>query len=72
MACLLVVMGPSTYGVPRNLVYPDKPKDKSFDEISTVHEERFTEKKVEIAERFRFYTTVQESETTAQFMSQAE
>ena len=69
MACLLAVMGPSTYGVLRNLVYPEKPKDKSLDEISTVLEERFTEKKVEIAERFRFYTAVQESETIAQFVS---
>ena len=69
VACLLAVMGPSTYGVLRNLVYPEKPKDKSLDEISTVHEERFTEKKVEIAERFRFYAAVQESETIAQFVS---
>ena len=69
VACLLAVMGPSTYGVLRNLVYPEKPKDKSLDEISTVLEERFTEKKVEIAERFRFYTAVQESETIAQFVS---
>ena len=69
MACLLAVMGPSTYGVLRNLVYPEKPKNKSVDEISTVLEERFTEKKVEIAERFRFYTAVQESETIAQFVS---
>ena len=62
-------MGPSTYGVLQNFVYPEKPKDKSFDEISTVLEERFTEKKVEIAERFRFYTAVQESETIVQFIS---
>ena len=62
-------MGTSTNGVLRNLVYPEKPKDKSLDEISTVLEERFTEKKVEIAERFRFYTAVQESETIAQFVS---
>ena len=58
VACLLAVMGPSTYGVLRNLVYPEKPKDKSLDEISTVLEERF-----------RFYTAVQESETIAQFVS---
>ena len=69
VACLLAVMGPWTYGVLRNLVYPEKPKDKSLDEISTVLQERFTEKKVEIAERFRFYTAVQESETIAQFVS---
>ena len=69
VASLLAVMGPSTNGVLRNLVYPEKPKDKSLDEISTVLEERFTEKKVEIAERFRFYTAVQESETIAQFVS---
>ena len=69
VACLLAVMGPSTDGVLRNLVYPEKPKDKSLDEISTVLEERLTEKKVEIAERFRFYTAVQESETIAQFVS---
>ena len=45
VACLLVVMGPSTYGVLRNLVYPEKPKDKSLAEISTVLEQRFTREK---------------------------
>ena len=69
MACLLAVMDPSTYGILRNLVYPEKPKDKSPDETSTVLEERITEQKVEIADRFRFYTAVQDSETIAQFMS---
>ena len=69
MACLLSVMGPSACGVLRNLVYPKKPKDKALDEISTVLEKRFTKKKVEIAERQRFYTAVQESETIAQFVS---
>ncbi|PFX23520.1 Uncharacterized protein K02A2.6 [Stylophora pistillata] len=69
MACLLAVMGPSTYGILRNLVYLEKPKDKSLDKISNILEERFTEKKVEIAERFRFYTAMQESETIAQFVS---
>ena len=69
VACLLAVIGPSTYSVLRNLVYPDKPKDKSLQEISQVLEERFTEKKVEIAERFRFYTAMQESESIAQFVA---
>ena len=39
----------------------------SLDEITTVLEERFTEKKVEIAKRFRFYTAVEESETIGGF-----
>ena len=67
--CLLAVMRLSTYGVLRKLVHPEKPKDKSLDEISTVLEELFTEKKVKIAERFKFYTAVQELETIVQFVS---
>jgi len=59
VACLLAVMGPTTYGVLRNLVYPDKPKGKTLQEISTILEGRYTEKKMEIAERFRFYTAIQ-------------
>lgn len=69
VACLLAVIGPTTYGALRNLVYPQKPKEKTLQEISAVLEERFTEKKVEIAERFRFYTAVQESESIAQFVA---
>lgn len=41
VACLFAVIGPSTYGIQRNLVYPEKPKDKSLDEISNILEERF-------------------------------
>ena len=61
VACLLAVIGPSTYGVLRNSVYPGIPKEKIIQQISTALEESFTEKKVEIAKRFRFYTAVQES-----------
>ena len=69
MTCLLALMGPSLYGVIQNLFYLEKPKDKCLDEISTVLEECSLEQKVEIAERFRFYTAVQESQTIAQFVS---
>ena len=56
VACRLVVIVPSTYGELRNLFYPRKPREKRLQEISTVLEE--TEKMVQIAERFRFYTAV--------------
>ena len=69
VACFVAVISPSTYGVLRNLVYPRKPKGKTLQEISTVLEESFTEKNVEIAERFRFYPAVQEFESITPFMA---
>jgi len=47
-------MGATSYGRLRNLVQPDKPKDKSFDEIVKILKEHFEPKPILVAERFRF------------------
>lgn len=51
---LLSVMGPSTYGLLRNLVQPAKPKDKTYDEIVKTLTTHFEPEPLLIAERFRF------------------
>lgn len=48
------VMGANTYGLLRNLVQPNKPKDKMFDKIVTVLKEHFEPKPLLVAERVRF------------------
>uniref|UniRef100_A0A3Q1B749 CCHC-type domain-containing protein n=1 Tax=Amphiprion ocellaris TaxID=80972 RepID=A0A3Q1B749_AMPOC len=54
VATLLSVMVASTYGLLRNLVQPDKPKDKIFDEIVAILKRHFEPKPLLVAERFRF------------------
>lgn len=54
MVTLLIVMGATTHGLLRNLVQPNKPKDKTFDEIVSVLKEHFKQKSLLLAERFRF------------------
>lgn len=54
IATLLSVMDATTYGLLRNLVQPNKPKDKTFDEIVTVLKEHFEPKPLLVAERFCF------------------
>lgn len=52
MATLLSVMGATMYGLLRNLVQPNKPKEKTFDELLTVLNEHFEPKPLLVAERF--------------------
>lgn len=54
VATLLSVMGATTYGLLRNLVQPNKPKDKSFKDIVDALTAHFEPKPLLIAERFRF------------------
>lgn len=51
----LAVIGSQTYGVLRNLVQPDLPKDKSFDEITAVLLKHYNPKPLTISERFKFH-----------------
>ena len=70
VATLLAVIGADAYGVLRNLLGPQRPKDKSFDELKEVLIGLYSPKPILIAERFKFHRRNQlESESVAQFVS---
>uniref|UniRef100_A0AAV2LWK9 Retrotransposon gag domain-containing protein n=1 Tax=Knipowitschia caucasica TaxID=637954 RepID=A0AAV2LWK9_KNICA len=62
---LLSSVGAATYGLLRNLVQPDKPKDKTFDQVVTILRDYYEPKPLVIAERFRYRKCVQKSGQTA-------
>lgn len=64
VATLLSVMGATTYGLLRNLVQPEKPKDKSYKEIVDTLKSHFEPKPLLIAERFRFNHCNQRADET--------
>ncbi|CAL9694783.1 unnamed protein product [Knipowitschia caucasica] len=55
VAVLLSAMGGRSYGLLRSLTAPDKPSDKTFDELVKVMKEHLSPKPLLIAERFRFH-----------------
>ncbi|CAL9701112.1 unnamed protein product [Knipowitschia caucasica] len=55
VAVLLSAMGGKSYGLLRSLTAPDKPSDKTFDELVKVMKEHLSPKPLLIAERFRFH-----------------
>ena len=66
---LLAVIGADAYGILRNLLAPQRPKDKSFDELKEVLIGHYSPKPILIAERFKFHRRNQlESESVAQFV----
>ena len=52
---LLSLIGGKTYALLRDLLAPEKPATKSFQQIVTTLQEHLSPKPLEIAERFRFY-----------------
>uniref|UniRef100_A0AAV2L3S7 Retrotransposon gag domain-containing protein n=1 Tax=Knipowitschia caucasica TaxID=637954 RepID=A0AAV2L3S7_KNICA len=62
---LLSSVGAATYGLLRNLVQPDKPKDKTFAQVVTILRDYYEPKPLVIAERFRYRKCVQKSGQTA-------
>ena len=52
---LLSLIGGKTYTLLRDLLAPEKPATKSFQQIVTTLQEHLSPKPLEIAERFRFY-----------------
>ena len=52
---LLSLIGRKTYTLLRDLLAPEKPATKSFQQIVTTLKEHLSPKPLEIAERFRFY-----------------
>lgn len=55
VAVLLSIMGVKTYGLLRSLLTPEKPADKSFQQIVDILNEHLNPKPLVIAERFRFH-----------------
>ncbi|KAJ7997983.1 hypothetical protein DPEC_G00217820 [Dallia pectoralis] len=58
---LLSSVGAATRGLLRNLVQPDKPKDRTFNQIVTILKDYYEPKPLVIAERFRYRKCVQKS-----------
>ena len=52
---LLSLIGGKTYALLRDLLTPEKPATKSFQEIVTTLQQHLSPTPLEIAERFRFY-----------------
>ena len=63
-AILLSSVGGQTYSLMRNLVSPDKPGDKSFDELVALLKEHYNPKPSEIVQRFKFYSRDRKPEET--------
>ena len=66
----LSVMGGKTFNLLRSLVQPDKPGDKSYEEIVRILGNHYSPKPLLIAERFRFHKRNQEEgESISQFLA---
>ena len=61
-AVLLSVVGPATYQLIRNLIAPEKPTDKSFEEIVSIVQEHRNPRPSVIVQRFNFHTRGQKEE----------
>ena len=69
VATFLALIGADAYGVLRNLLAPERPTDKSFDELKELLVSHYSPKPILIAERYKFHRRNQhESETVAQFV----
>ena len=55
VAVLISAMGPSTYGLLKNLTAPNKPNTKSFAEFCGILESHLSPKPIVIARNFHFY-----------------
>lgn len=53
-AILISVVGPATYKLIRNLVSPDKPSSKTYDQLVTLMKNHFNPKPSEIVQRYKF------------------
>jgi len=60
-AILLSLIGPETYSLLRNLVSPEKPADKSYEEIVQTLQQYFAPKPSATVQRFKFNSTVKYS-----------
>ncbi|XP_069128677.1 uncharacterized protein [Argopecten irradians] len=69
VAVFLAVMGPQTYSLLRNIMTPDLPSTKTYDEIVTALKGHFMPEPLVIAERFKFHNRSQkEGESVADYV----
>ena len=59
VCALISLLGANTYKILTSLVAPEKPKDKSLDDLCKTLKFHFLPKTPQIAERFRFYERIQ-------------
>ncbi|KAF2889123.1 hypothetical protein ILUMI_17051, partial [Ignelater luminosus] len=64
IAMLISLICDDTYKTLRDLCFPDKPQDKSYDELCTLLREHNTPPKNTFRERIQFYQAVQGSDET--------
>ena len=65
---LLSIIGASNFALLSSLLAPEKPADKTVDELLETLRTHFTQKRVTIAERYKFYNRSQgQDESAAQF-----
>ena len=70
-AILLTVIGPSAYKLLRNLLAPEKPKDKTYTELVGILKEHYSPKPSETVQRFRFNSRFrQPEESVSTFVSE--
>ena len=70
-SAFLAMIGPVTYALLRNLVSPDKPGDKSYDELVSLLQEHYNPAPSETVQRSRFHSRFRkQGETVATFVSE--
>ena len=70
VAALLSLIGPNTYKLLKNLIAPEKPKDKTYTELVDALKQHHTPKPLKTAERHRFHRRFQqENESIADFVA---
>ncbi|XP_038139940.1 uncharacterized protein K02A2.6-like [Cyprinodon tularosa] len=70
-AILISVVGPATYKLIRNLVSPDKPSTKTYNQIVTIMKDHFNPKPSEIVQRYKFDSRArQPSETVSVYVAE--
>ena len=71
VAVLLTAIGPETYGLLRNLLTPEKPDARSYEELVEILNNHLHPKPLVIAERFNFHNRFRnDSESVADFAAQ--
>ncbi len=71
LAVFLSVMGPTTYGLLRSLISPEKLGEKTYDQTVEVLQTHFSPKPTVITERHHFHKRQQaEGETIAQYVAE--
>ncbi len=69
-ATFLSVMGRDAYNLLRSLIAPEKPSEKSFEELVAVLSEHYSPKPTEVMQRYRFNSrSMKEGESVADYVA---